>query len=434
MKRSFYDILNVPSYCNQQELTQAYHRVASENHPATNPDNDEAQHKFTDSALAFDVLRDPKKRTFYDKHEDKFQLTPYAAPRRDGNHARDLFQQFFCKGDIDFGLSPAAEFDPFDDFDFLPTKRARGAVRPAVQYRLELTLDELYSGAIKTFLVNDRQVTVKVGRGWKDGQQVHIHDQAGIIVPYSQPADVIVTIQEKPHPFYRREGDDLIVRSSVSLREAMSGSYSFQLPFLCGEEKQVDLKNQIISHGSSKILLGSGMPNALLGEKNGNLVIEFQVRFPDSLTANQRAEIFEILSEDPSQPIPTSDTNDVNDADSDSANSRPSSPSSTLSSISSFSASASSPSPSVASATGYPHRSLSLRHSQPSSASADLSSEPLSCNQTSAPQSNQDNSQIPTFEPSSSSPPPQSSSLELDTTSFSPTYRTCSSDYTDFQE
>ena len=66
-KRDYYEILGVTRQANEQELKQAYRRLAVQYHPDKNPGDEAAEEKFKEINEAYEVLGDPAKRKKYDE-------------------------------------------------------------------------------------------------------------------------------------------------------------------------------------------------------------------------------------------------------------------------------------------------------------------------------------------------------------------------------
>lgn len=67
MKRDYYEVLGVAKSASDQEIKQAYRKLARQYHPDVNPGDKEAEGKFKETAEAYEVLSDSDKRARYDQ-------------------------------------------------------------------------------------------------------------------------------------------------------------------------------------------------------------------------------------------------------------------------------------------------------------------------------------------------------------------------------
>ena len=66
-ERDYYKILGVERGASKDDVRKAYRKLARKYHPDINPGNKEAESKFKDLSVAYDVLSDEKKRKLYDE-------------------------------------------------------------------------------------------------------------------------------------------------------------------------------------------------------------------------------------------------------------------------------------------------------------------------------------------------------------------------------
>src|SRR5260221_11129580 len=73
--RDFYEILGVPRSASQEEIQQAYRKLARTYHPDVNSDP-AAEDRFKDISEAYAVLSDPQTRRRYDAFGADFRQVP----------------------------------------------------------------------------------------------------------------------------------------------------------------------------------------------------------------------------------------------------------------------------------------------------------------------------------------------------------------------
>jgi DnaJ family protein B protein 13 len=146
----------------------------------------------------------------------------------------------------------------------------------------------------RIIIQEEETVKIKVKPGWKKGTKVTFEGK-GDEKPGYLPADIIFSIDEKRHPLFTREGDDLEIGIEIPLLKALTGC-SVPVPLLGGEKMTLSF-DDIIYPGFQKVIRGQGMPNSKERGRRGDLRIKFLVEFPSQLTDEQRAQAVRILQD-----------------------------------------------------------------------------------------------------------------------------------------
>jgi molecular chaperone DnaJ len=66
-KADYYEILGVPKSASEDEIKRAYRKLAMQYHPDKNPGDKTAEEKFREATEAYEVLKDPQRRSQYDQ-------------------------------------------------------------------------------------------------------------------------------------------------------------------------------------------------------------------------------------------------------------------------------------------------------------------------------------------------------------------------------
>lgn len=137
-------------------------------------------------------------------------------------------------------------------------------------------------------------LTIDVKPGWKKGTKITFPEK-GNETPHTIPADLVFIIDEKPHPLFTRDGNDLVVTQKIPLAEALTG-YTVHLTTLDGRTLTVPITS-VIHPGHEEVVRGEGMPIPKDPSKKGNLRIKFDIKFPTRLTADQKSGVKRLLGQ-----------------------------------------------------------------------------------------------------------------------------------------
>ncbi|RCH97895.1 hypothetical protein CU098_011453 [Rhizopus stolonifer] len=158
--------------------------------------------------------------------------------------------------------------------------------------RLKVTR-KLRDGATGRPVSTDKILTINVKAGWKAGTKIRFPGE-GDELDNGQTQDIEFIVEEKPHATYKREGDHLRMTITLSLAEALTG---FKKTIKTLDERTLSVSNSksVIQPGQESRVPNEGMPNSKTGKK-GDLIITYEIRFPTSLTEQQKEGIKKLLS------------------------------------------------------------------------------------------------------------------------------------------
>lgn len=134
---------------------------------------------------------------------------------------------------------------------------------------------------------------VVVEKGVPDGHKITI-PYAGDESPEKAAGSVIYVIRTVSHPTMRRVGQDLYMEYIISLRESLLG-FTKTIKHLDGHEIVLNRSGEVTKSGLVTRYAGEGMPLKDVPSEAGDLVVEFRVEFPETLTEEQLKGLERIL-------------------------------------------------------------------------------------------------------------------------------------------
>jgi curved DNA-binding protein len=314
MAKDFYAVLGVPKDADEDTIKKAFRKLAMKHHPDKSPGKASEQ-RFKDINQAHEVLADKQKRALYDEFGEESLSQNFDADRArvirqygggGGRAARGGGQRGGPGFDVQDAFGGAGGADLNDLFgDIFNRSGGRGGGRargPSRGQDTESSVTVDFVSAVKgTQLELQRAgaetVTVRVPPGAGEGSRVRIPGQGGPGFGGGPAGDLLLTIHVTPHPFFKRDGDDLHVEVPITLGEAYRGE-KIRVPTPDGE---VTLK--VPAHtqsGNVTRLRGKGV--ARKGKEAGDLYVKFIVHVPteDDPEVAQAIEVLAAkMTEDP---------------------------------------------------------------------------------------------------------------------------------------
>ncbi|MFJ8632063.1 DnaJ C-terminal domain-containing protein [Streptomyces sp. NPDC093568] len=305
MAQDFYEVLGVSRTASQDEIQQAYRKLARKYHPDVNKDPG-AEERFKDLNEAYSVLSDPKTRARYDRFGEDFRKIPEDFDERVAAGAGGGFRARRTAGAggsrvryTGFGDDFAAEGVDIEDLlgSLFGAGAAPGGVPGADQEaELPLTVEEAFRGGRRTVTLagptgQPRRYEVDVPPGVTDGQRIRLAGEGGRGSGDAAAGDLYLRVRIRPHPRFRLDGRDVHVQVPVTPWEAALGA-TVPVPTPGGGTAKVTVPAGS-SSGRRLRLRGEGMPNPRGAD--GNLYAELRVMVPPKLSDRER-ELFEELA------------------------------------------------------------------------------------------------------------------------------------------
>ncbi|KAL3061518.1 dnaJ homolog subfamily A member 4 [Trematomus bernacchii] len=323
----FYELLGVNPEASQDELKKAYRKLALKYHPDKNPNEGE---KFKLISQAYEVLSNPEKRSLYDQGGEQ---AIKEGGMGGGTSPMDMFNMFFGGGGrmqrerrgknvvhqlsvtLDemyngstrkLGLQKNIICDSCEGYggkkgamEKCSICKGRGVqikvqqIGPGMIQQIQSVCadcqgqGEKFSSKDRCKSCNGRKVErkkkvleVHIDKGMRDGQKITFTGE-GDQEPGLEPGDVIIVLDQKDHPLFQRKDEDLIMKMDIKLAEA-----------LCGFKKTIQtlddrtlvisaLPGEVIKHNDIRCVQNEGMPIYKEPYEKGQLIIKFQVAFPE---------------------------------------------------------------------------------------------------------------------------------------------------------
>ncbi|EGS17252.1 uncharacterized protein CTHT_0065710 [Thermochaetoides thermophila DSM 1495] len=176
-----------------------------------------------------------------------------------------------------------------------------------VERPLPVTLEELFHGTTKKMRIKRKLfdetgkrrmdeiiLEVNIEKGLRKGTKIRfkgVGDQEE-----GGRQDLAFVIEEKPHPLFVRDKEDLYHTIDLSLKEALTGWHR-TITTIDGKQLPIE-KTGITQPGSQDVYPGLGMPASKKRSSTnarGNFIVKYNVKFPTELTEEQKKKLREIL-------------------------------------------------------------------------------------------------------------------------------------------
>jgi len=315
-----YETLSVSQTASEAEIKKAYRTLSLKYHPDRNS-SDDAATKIREINDAYEILGDAQKRQQYDAQLQGGGGFPFGMQggMNDMNDMGNIFKMMFGQGGMPgmHGMHGMPEIRVFHGgHPFGPGGHPFGPggmhgqmfhqmqKPPPIVKNIQLSMEQAFQGCtlpieierwthIGDTKINETETIYITFPPGIDENEMLIMPNRGNVINDTNKGDIKITIQLLNTTQFTRQGVDLIYKKTISLKESLCG-FSFEITHLNG--KVLCLNNKasatIVKPNYKKVINGLGM---IRDGNPGNLIIEFTIEFPESLTSEQITSLAAIL-------------------------------------------------------------------------------------------------------------------------------------------
>ena len=306
--KDYYEVLGVKRDATDEQIRQAYRKLARKHHPDVNPGDKVAEDKFKEINEANEVLSDPEKRKRYDQlganWKNGAEFTPPPGWGQVNVDFEDLGSMFSGGGFSDFfeTLFGGSKATGQADQRRRATRTRSGRGQDA-EAEMEISLEDAHrggrhritlqgsracptcngkgtsSGVVCTTcrgtgqVLSPKTIDVNIPPAAREGSVIKIakHGQPGT----SEPGDLYVKLKIKPHSIFTVSGDDLTAEVPIAPWEAVLGA-TIEVPTIDGKR---EMKVPAGAQGGQRMRLrGQGLNKR--GGGRGDQYVKLKVVVP----------------------------------------------------------------------------------------------------------------------------------------------------------
>jgi molecular chaperone DnaJ len=263
--QDLYQILGVNKNATEEEIKQAYRKLAMKHHPDRGGD----EKQFQEIKNAYEILSDPVRRQQHDNpgpfhhHHGNHEHSHFEF-HFGGGGPQDIFAQFFNQG---FGAHP---------FQRQPRKNKDLRVRLGVDLASTLQSQEK-TISVQTTKGDRFTVDVSIPRGIDDGTTIKFSQLGDNFFDTLTRGDLYVIISVNPDPRYEIAGNNLITQVEIDSLQAMLGLET-QVTGIDGKVFAIRIP-QGCQYGTRLGLQGQGLYQ-LNSHIRGDLIVDIKIKTP----------------------------------------------------------------------------------------------------------------------------------------------------------
>ncbi len=288
--KDYYTILEVNREATAEEIKKSYRRLAMIYHPDKNPDNKKAEEKFKDIAEAYEVLSDEKKRAEYDRIETrknthaKQNNAHYNA--HNNAHNKQENSQNTEKQDNSYWdeLLNKYKKGSFSDFFKKFFDKNENAIRDSqIRGKVTIDLEEAYNGSTRILTIDNKKMKIILQPGIQNEEIITATPDNYNANNLNTKAYVRIVI--KPHPVFKRQGNDLHTEIHVNIYTIILGEKIKLNTFNAEIEMNIP---QATPHGKVLRIKNYGMPIPDKPNEFGDLYVKILHKIPTDISNKEK--------------------------------------------------------------------------------------------------------------------------------------------------
>lgn len=319
--KDYYEVLGVKRDATDEQIRQAYRKLARKYHPDVNPGDKASEDKFKELNEANEVLSDPEKRKKYDQlganWKNGADFTPPPGWGQVNVEYGDLNDIFGSSGFSDF-------FESIFGGGRANTRtRARNRTERGqdAEAEMAISLEDAHRGGVQRVsiqgvracptcagtgtasgvvcatcrgsgqVLSPRTLDVNIPPGARNDSVIRLARQGQPGQGGGEAGDLFVKLKIRPHPLFTVSGDDITAEIAITPWEAVLGA-TIEVPTIDGK---AEMKVPPGTQGGQRMRLrGQGLSKR--GGGRGDEYVKFKIVVPTHPSEREK-ELFKELSE-----------------------------------------------------------------------------------------------------------------------------------------
>jgi DnaJ-class molecular chaperone len=295
-KKDYYEILEIDKNATQEDIKKSYRKLSLLHHPDKNGNSQESINKIQDINEAYEVLSNQEKKMMYDNQQNGMMFPPGMDDIPVDIH--NLFSTIFHGNNM---FHPGGEMNTFRVFFnghgnhvIHPPSIVKTIVIPFERVlsnlKIPIEINRFVQEQNRRMQENET-IYIDIPQGIDDGEIILIKEKGNIIDNFKGNIKILIKIENNTE--FKRVGLDLIYEKTISLKEALCG-FIFELKHLNGKTYTITNSStvgHVICQNYQKVIPNMGL---MREEHLGNLIIVFNVKFPEQLSESVLEELKKI--------------------------------------------------------------------------------------------------------------------------------------------